>query len=191
MFERCRHWRRLLSQRADGILPDAQWVTLEQHLARCARCRQFDDADRALRDVLRIQSSMLDTRSAHAFDEFILAELREGTIPVSVSSSRLAVARQWAQSRWEAIPFPFLTQVAGGGLVAASVTMLCLLSSLHARNPVAVSNRTPEVRAALTATRNEPPVPLESLLRSPAPRAALLWTSPPKDSKRTSEDVRQ
>src|SRR5688500_14565972 len=106
MFERCRHWRRLLTQRADGVLPDAQWVTLEQHLARCARCRQFDDADRALRDVLRIQSNVLDTRSARAFDDFILAELREGPIPVPAGGSWLTAAQQWAQARWEAIPFP-------------------------------------------------------------------------------------
>jgi hypothetical protein len=57
--------------------------------------------------------------------------------------------------------------------------MLCLLSSLHSRGPVTPRSNHPASVAALSASRNEPPVPLESLLRSPAPRAALLWTSPP------------
>lgn len=185
MFDRCRRWRQMLTQRAEGKLPDAQWIALEQHLACCARCRQSEDADRALRDALGRHPGMLETSAANAFDDRVLAALRE-TEPVIPTPARPALpAGQGIPPRWQAAhPFSYLTQVAGGGLVAASVTMLVLLSSLHARSPVAPRLDTPEVRAALSAARNEPPVPLESLLRSPAPRAALLWTAPGKEADR-------
>lgn len=184
MFDRCRRWRRLLSQRAEGTLSDAQWIALEKHIGRCPRCRQADEADRALSDVMGMHTGLLDPRSAQAFNDRVVTALRTTGFPAPRGSSPLRLARQWARSRWQTMPFSFLTQVAGGGLVAASVTMLFLLSSLHARSPVTPRLETPEVRAALSAARNEPPVPLESLLRSPSPRAALLWTAPGKEAGR-------
>jgi hypothetical protein len=159
-------------------------VALEQHIGRCPCCRQADEADRALRDVMGMHTGLLDPRSAQAFNDRVITALHATGFPAQTGGSPLKLAWQWAQSCWQSLPFPFLSQVAGGGLVAASVTMLFLLSSLHARSPVAPRLQTPEVRAALSAARNEPPVPLESLLRSPAPRAALLWTAPGKETER-------
>jgi anti-sigma factor RsiW len=164
----------MLSEHADGTLSPVQWSKLEQHLTRCVRCRQAYEADNALQDVLGIHTGLLDSNSARAFDDRVVAALADTGALSAVGGSRWTLAQRWAQARWEALPFPFLTQVAGGGLVAASVTMLCLLTSLHARGPV----ETPPGNSGMVAvTRNEPPVPLESLLRNPAPRAALLWTS--------------
>jgi hypothetical protein len=181
----------MLSQRAEGNLPDAQWIVLEQHIACCARCRQADDADRALREVRIMHTGMLETSAADAFDDRILAALRETETVTPITAPNALPAGHGIPARWQtAHPFSYLTQVAGGGLVAASVTMLVLLSSLHARSPVAPHLETPEIRAALSAARNEPPVPLESLLRSPAPRAALLWTAPGKEADKRPKSTR-
>lgn len=182
MFDLCRRWRRMLSEHADGTLPPAQWSRLEQHLTRCKRCCQAYEADTALRGVLGIHTGLIDSRSARVFDDRVVAALTETRSLSSAGDSFWGWMQRWTQARWQALPFTFLTQVAGGGLVAASVTMLCLLSSLHARGPVEAP---PGDSNAAVITRNEPPVPLESLLRNPAPRAALLWTSSARPSARS------
>jgi anti-sigma factor RsiW len=177
MFNSCRRWRQKLSQHADGTLPPAQWNALEKHLARCPHCRCVEEADRALSDVLGLHTGMLDNHAARVFDDRVLAALRDTGATAPTRGVSLPDFRQWIRTCRAALPNSFLTQVAGGGLVAASVTMLCLLSSLHARSPVAPRSDHPASMAAMSVMRNEPPVPLESLLRSPAPRAALLWSS--------------
>lgn len=187
MFDLCRGWRRKLSQHADGTLPPAQRHKLENHLARCMRCREVFEADTALREVLGVHDGLLDTQAAHAFDDRVVAALRDTGAVSASGGSFFALAQRWLETRWAALPFPFLTQVAGGGLVAASVTMFCLLSALHPHGAVA----RPSGKAALVSSaRNEPPVPLESLLRSPAPRAALLWTSSARSSEKREVDAR-
>src|SRR5687768_12570983 len=129
MFDSCRRWRQMLSQHADGTLPPAQWNALEKHLARCSRCRQAEEADRALSDVLGMHTGMLDRNAARVFDDRVVAAVLNTGATAPARSLSPALFWQWAQARWETLSFPFLTQVAGGGLVAASVTMLCLLSS--------------------------------------------------------------
>lgn len=190
MFDRCRGWRRQLTRRADGSLPMAQWGALEDHLARCPQCHAAAEADAALRDVCRIHTGVLDDASAESFDDRVLEALRgTGTpafaAPVHEPTGFLA--------RWRAaLPFGFLTQITGGAVVAAGITALCLSATLRPAAPSARGNNGGNGHSARSmAARNEPPVPLESLLRTPSPRAALLWTTPanaPTDRSQSSQN---
>ncbi|HZP81782.1 MAG TPA: zf-HC2 domain-containing protein [Chthonomonadaceae bacterium] len=176
MFDRCRRWRGLLSRRADGVLPMAQWGALEDHLAHCPRCQAAAEADRIRESVLREHTGMLDSASARRFDNQILATLRQqpaarpALLSYFTSPAGLRARRQTS--------FDFLSQIMGGALVAAAVTALCLLSALQPNGFPAAAGEKAARHALLAPEHNELPVPLESLLRSPSPRAALLWTTP-------------
>lgn len=173
MFNRCRAWRRKLSLRADGALPIAQRGALEDHLARCPRCRAAEAADSALRSVLGIHTGMLDTEAARIFDQKVLTRV-EAARAAAGRRSAWNTYRSWAQARWNALPFAFFTQIAGGALVAASITALCLLPALH--TGVSSDEGKSGLRSGYnTPANSEAPEPLEALLQSQKPRAALLW----------------
>ncbi|HZT43171.1 MAG TPA: zf-HC2 domain-containing protein [Chthonomonadaceae bacterium] len=173
MFDRCRSWRRRLSQRADGALPVEQWGALDDHLARCARCRAAERADSALRAVMGIHTGVPDPEAARVFDNRVLAALRAARSPMRLTD----IGLRWVQARWNALPLAFLSQVAGGALVAASLTALCLQSATHATAP-ALDARPAAERSLLSTGPSEAPVPLEALLQSQTPRAAWIWTTP-------------
>src|SRR5579871_6610659 len=168
MFDRCRRWRRLQARRDAGSLPLAQWGALESHLTNCPRCQAVEEADQELKQGLLQYTGMLD--SPEAFDNRILTALRSSPeVPVP------ALLTRWGQALancWRALPFGFLTQVAGGALVAAAVTALCLMSALRPSTQAPTAETTVSYHAAFAMENNEPPVPLDSLLQHPAPRAA-------------------
>ena len=177
MFSSCRFWRRKMTQRDEGTLPMWQWGRLEKHLSRCAECRLAQEADQALHTVLRTHSGMLTPSRERDFDDKVLAAYYSASAPLAAPG----------QGLWERInlslPFrlptvEFFLQLSGGALLAASVTAIFFLSALHGptRNARTTGNGM-EVHEAFAA-RNDPPIPLESLLQSQAPRAALLWTAP-------------
>ena len=179
MFDRCRRWRRLLTQHAEGLLPDGKRAELQRHLALCERCHAAAEADQTLRDVLRLHRGMRTSREAHEFNETVLTRLR-GTPAATPWGLSL---KNWKAS-WIANT-PFLQQVVSGAVFASSLTALCLFITLQ--SPPA-GNRTQPQKAQLApiATRNEPPVPLSALLQTPTPRAAHLWTAPAnRDGERT------
>jgi hypothetical protein len=161
MFERCRAWRRKISQQADGTLSLAEWGALEDHLARCKRCQAAHEADCARQEFLGMHTGTLPAVAARRFDEGVLAALR-----APVSETRPAGGG--------ILSLRLLAQIVSSGLVAASVTALCLSSALHPAESRAQGERD----AFSTLRHNEPPIPLESLLQSPSPRAALMWTAP-------------
>ena len=182
MFDRCRVWRKKLSRRTDGSLPPAQWGALEDHLAQCPSCSAAAEADQALHDVLSLHSGLLSPQQADAFDARVLSA-------VALSAPRgfrgkLARLRRAIQTRLDAMPLTFFSQIASGALVAASLTVICVFSALRPAGQPNVTAAHPGAHAALTAAYNEPPVPLESLLENPSPRAALLWTTPAESHKR-------
>lgn len=177
MFDRCRRWRELLSRRADGALPMAQWGALEDHLARCPRCQAAAEADRIRESVLREHTGMLDAASAQCLDNRILADLRQQPASQPALLSYFTFPTRM-RAKHRQTSFGFLSQIIGGALVAASITALCLLSALQPTGSPAASRERVARHALIAPERNELPVPLESLLRSPAPRAALLWTTP-------------
>ena len=69
-------------------------------------------------------------------------------------------------------------------LVAASLTAMFLLTALRPIEDTA--HALSEVHRISVIRSNEPPVPLESLLDRPSPRAASLWTIPSLPRPRTT-----
>jgi anti-sigma factor RsiW len=173
MFDRCGRWQRKLQRRADGTLSERQWGALEAHLSQCAYCRATADADRALRESLYTHKGLLDARVAEAFDNQVISLVfRDPGARNQIPWRRLL---SWRPSRGvgRALPLGFLSQIATGACAAATVTALCLTPALH---PAAghSGRRTPTASIAPAL----PPVPIESLLQTSSPCAALLWAAP-------------
>lgn len=187
MSDRCLGWRMLLSRRADGDVSRYEWEALDDHLAGCRDCREAAQSDRRLHLALTREDFALDTETSRRLDDRILCALG---LPERLTFGQRCLRRArefWAC--WEAIPNIYLTQIAGGTLAAASLTAVFLLTALH---PVEDTARTAGEIRRISATRsNEPPVPLESLLDRPSPRAAFLWTIPslPRPRLRDKTDL--
>lgn len=177
MFDRCRVWRHRLTRRGEGLLPPDQCRALEAHLASCSQCRKAAEADRALHSVLHTPVFFRDAEAVEAFNTVVLAALQAQAAPNW--RQYLGNLGRLIQSRWNTLPTGFFTQIAAGALLAASVTAFCLMSALSPSRSVTVNTThlAPD-SAALSLENNAPPVPLETLLEHPSPRAALLWTTP-------------
>ncbi len=184
MSDRCYGWRMLLSRRTDGDLSRYEWEALDDHLAGCRECREAAQSDRVLHLALTRESFALDHESGRRLDEHILLALG---LPERLTLRQRCMRRmREAWACWESIPNLYLTQIAGGALCAASLTAVFLLTALH---PIEYSAHTGRESRRVTATHsNEPPVPLESLLNRPSPRAAFLWTVPADPRPRSSAE---
>jgi anti-sigma factor RsiW len=172
MFDRCGRWRRRLQRRADGTLSARHWGALDDHLSQCADCRQVAAADRALRETLRTHLGLLDSQAAGTFDDRVIRRLAiERSLPHRTLLSRML---SWWSPRIavQALPFRFMSQIAAGACAAAVITSLCLAPALHPSAARADLGPVTGVRSSL------PPVPLESLLDTASPCAALLWAAP-------------
>lgn len=184
MSDRCYGWRMLLSRRADGDLSRYDWEALDDHLNGCRDCRMAAQSDRMLHLALTRESFALDNDSGRRLDEHILLALG---LPERLTLRQRCVRRMrelWAC--WEAVPNIYLAQIAGGTLAAASLTAVFLLAALH---PIEYTARTAgEVRRLAASHSNEPPVPLDSLLNRPSPRAAFLWTIPSRPRRQLGEN---
>ena len=188
MFDPCIACRRRLAKRAEGKLPRSQWARLEAHLSQCASCRRIDEADRALHMALSMgmmSTERISYDAAEAFDSRVIAMARSRP-----EQGWLARFIGWllAGARGSAMLF---TQIAGGALVAATVTAACLWFAVQPR-PVMVKS---SVVVSTHQTRNErwlhgPPAPLESLMDTPAPRAALLWTAPSHEDREAASTAK-
>jgi len=183
MSDRCLGWRMLLSRRADGDLSRYEWEALDDHLAGCRDCQEAAQSDRTLHLALTREDFALDNETGRRLDEHILLALG---LPERLTLGQRCFRRMrelWASS--ETIPNLYLTQIAGGTIAAAFLTAVFLLTALH---PVEDTARTArEIHRVSTAQTNEPPVPLESLLNRPSPRAAFLWSIPSLRRPRSSE----
>jgi hypothetical protein len=178
MFDRCRAWRSLLTRRAEGMLSPAERALLDDHVSKCKACQKIEAADSALQSICFSRDGGL-AAGGRAFDDRVVAELR--SFPLVEHRDRgLGAVVQACSSR---LSFEFCLQLAGGGLAAAAITAFVLVSAL---NPVqsVKSLSAYEVRSMSSAEQNEPPVPLESLFQSPAPRAAMLWAAPGRSPRR-------
>ncbi|HLJ54928.1 MAG TPA: zf-HC2 domain-containing protein [Chthonomonadaceae bacterium] len=173
MFDRCRAWRSMMTRRAEGLLSPAERALLENHVDACAACRRADAADEALHDLCLTLDSGVERSTAREFDDRVVTKLR--SLPLDDRA-----AKGWRERIRDCsagVSLDFCIQLAGGGLAAASITAILLVSAL---NPPPAS-RAPsayEVRTLSAAERSEPPVPLESLFQTSSPRAAMLWATP-------------
>ena len=182
MSNRCLGWRMLLSRRADGDLSRYEREALEDHLGGCRECREAGRSDQRLHLALTQTNFALEPDSSRRLDEHILLALG---LPERLTLGQRCVRRMrelWAA--WEAVPNLFLAQIAVGTLGAASLTAVFLLTALHPIEDAA--HAAGEVRRLAASQSNEPPVPLESLLDRPSPRAAFLWTMPSRPRPRRS-----
>ena len=181
-FSGCLRWQSLLTRRADGKIAAAQWGLLQDHLASCERCRAAAQADDALHDTLDLREPTFGLDTARAFDDRVLASLAvtPRPQPLFVGVSRLWTrCRDNARTRCKALSFDLLAQVGGGAVVAAGLTSLFLLSALHSGSGhSSPSGLWADRQARENLQRSVLPVPLEALLDTPSPRAAMLWTMP-------------
>lgn len=174
MSDRCFGWRLLLSRRTDGDLSRYEWEALDDHLAGCRDCREAAQSDRMLHLALTRADFALDHSAGRRLDDHILLALG---IPERLTLGQRCgrgLRELWA--RWEAVPNLYLAQIAGGTLAAASLTAVFLLTALRPVEDTA--HAAGEVRRMNAARSIQLPVPLESLLDQPSPRAAFLWTPP-------------
>ena len=184
MFDSCSTCRRRLAKRAEGNLPRYQWAALEAHLNRCPTCRRIDEADRCLHMALSMRmmsSARLNHERAAAFDDRVLNLVtNQPRSPWRGFKDRLIARLRYLRMGAAGM---FMTQVAGGALVAASITAAAMLLAmpqygapvhLGAEHGASAHSR----QASNTRWVTGPPVPMETLLNSPTPRAALLWTEP-------------
>ncbi len=184
MSDRCLGWRMLLSRRTDGDLSRYEWEALDDHMAGCRDCREAAQSDRMLHLALTREDFAIDQDRSRRLDDHILLAL--GLPERLTLGQRFVRGMRELWARWEAIPNLYLTQIAAGTLAAASLTAVFLLTALHPIEDTTRSAR--EIHRISAARSNEPPVPLESLLNRPAPRAAFLWTIParPRENVITS-----
>lgn len=169
MFDRCRHWRHKLTLYTDGLLPESQITALELHIAHCSSCRSASEADIALHEALLLHRGLPDLIEADTFNESVLSRLR-----ATLTARR---ERVWLARLRSGVPF--LNQMMGGALFSTAFAGLCLFVNLHA------TLKRDSTLGATSPTRlvASPPVPLSSLLQTPTPRAAMLWSSPERNDK--------
>lgn len=175
MFEQCRYWRELMNLRADGLLTYRQRSELEEHLDICPLCQSASKADSALRRVSILPILQLSNVYSRRFDDRVLGALKGQ--PQSASEWFGYISHQCNLARIKSVrlDFDFITQLAGGALAAASVTVLILLSALVPGR----SHPTTIEPSELSRLESEAPsFSQEKLIQSPQPSEAQLWTSP-------------
>lgn len=180
MFDACSVCRRRLARRAEGSLPRSQWARLEAHLSRCAYCRRIDEADRCLHMALSrsiLSRSPMSRDAASAFDDRVLNMVLNQ--PQSLWRRLLnGLLDRFRLDRY-GFPSSFLGQLVGGAFVAASVTGSCLMFALQP-SPAHGGTHPPhrQAQSVKLSWMHGPPVPLEALMETPSPRAAILWSHP-------------
>jgi hypothetical protein len=173
MFDKCSKWKALLAQRAEGMLPAAQAGALDFHLTGCARCREIEQADYALLWGLRLDHDELPHIDPELFDTKVLGILRR---PAPSWRSRILAFCNSIPTVWRS-PVGLPYQLLGGAACAAVLTLWCVMPE---GRPVSPGLPTAHHGQTARAGEQDPPVPFESLFRTPAPRAALLWATPPE-----------
>ncbi len=178
MFNRCWRWRVLFARRSDGSITPSQWGTLQDHLVSCASCRKIAEADNALQAAFDHHLPRLTSESVAAFDNRVVATVMAGRLNSVPQTGRLF--RQWKrmQLQTRALRFSFLAQIGSGAVLAVALTSLFLLPALHSHPPVSARTAQFIESQAQERERADAAIPMESLLQTPTPRAALLWTNP-------------
>jgi hypothetical protein len=174
MFDKCAKWKALLAQRAEGSLPAAQAGALDFHLTGCSRCKAIAQADYALLWGLRLDQDELPHIDPELFETEVLAILRR---PAPSWRSRLLAFCGSLPAMWRS-PVGLPYQLVGGAACAAVLTLWCVMPEGRPVPPALPGAH--HHRQTARAVEQDPPVPFESLFRTPTPRAALLWATPPE-----------
>ena len=177
MFNRCWRWRVLFARRSDGSITPSQWGSLQDHLASCASCRKIAEADNALQAAFDHHTPRI-LPDAAAFDNRVVATVMANRLNSAPQTGWLF--RQWKrmQMQTRAFRMSFLAQIGSGAVLAVALTSLFLLPALHSHPPVSARTAQFIEMQAQDRERADAAIPMESLLQTPTPRAALLWTNP-------------
>lgn len=176
MFNRCRKWRKLLNRDMEGKLSIPEQTLLREHLAICDSCSKRFNADLALRSIASNPTPSAHHLDPAHFDEMIIMRLRQ-PLP---SQSALPPVRifHWLHGKTNG----FYAQVFSGTVAAAGITGLLMLSALQPR-VTRTTPTSPPIEFSQNVTHNSPPVPLETLLRTRTPRAAMFWSPTSKENR--------
>ncbi len=172
MCEPCRIWAGTLLRAVDNDLPPRLRSRFNTHVARCARCRAAYAQTLCISSKLSSQAAQGPLTLGPNFDDFVVRALATAPPPSLLERLRSALLCRWRQ--WDALPNSFFYQIAAGAVAASALTGLVLLSSLRPGSPSSAA----AAASAATSLESAPPAPLESLLQSPHPNAALLWSAP-------------
>jgi hypothetical protein len=162
-----------MAQRAEGVLPAAKAGELDFHLTRCQHCKKIEEADSQLKWALRLFNEEPPKLDPRLFDDRVIERMRA---PVPSWQQRIvSFCRSLPGICLSPAGLPY--QLVGGAACAALLTLWCVMPAGQAVTPG--PSHMLHGQAAQTADQDgQPPVPFESLLHAPTPRAALLWTTP-------------
>ncbi len=163
MSRNCTYWRSLLDSEVSALDSD-QRDALNEHLSACPDCRSDEESRAALRSILTCTVSDVVQTNPDEFQSKVFEQLLE---PPKSPDITLC-----------------LLQVCAGALAAIAVSLLILVPGLH---PVKVQHlrwQNGSYQQNVTAF-----TPLDSLLRAPNPRAAMLWLSSPPSTADIQKSV--
>ncbi len=136
MFDPCSPWRKLLTHLSEGEVTSTESALLENHLRRCARCRQALDADTALRIVSAIPTERMGVLEAKNFDERVVAALNLTKRESPIESLRYWIRERELLAKAQGREFEFKMMMAGGAFAASALAFLFLyLIVQSARQP--------------------------------------------------------
>ena len=173
MFDGCRKWRDCMDALQEGNLSPEDCAGLQSHLQECPACDSLFAADALRRSVLQSHSGIAALPNSRSFDDGIISALRVPAPPEPLAP------RSGLRALLRLLPTDFMRQMAGGTMLAAAVTFICLFTALHPKHTAWRQSPAPS-----HAAPNEPPVALEELLRAHSPRAASLWSNPAATANR-------
>ncbi len=180
MFETCRTWRKRLTLYSEGSLPLNHQPRLLLHLAHCSQCQKAMEADEALRDFHSKSHFGGASGGTSEFERSVLERLSAPLPAITRFLNRIRSSAQYVQ------------QLLSGAIIAAALTGFCFFVTLHAP-PQRTKTRLSETPLMSQSVHHEPPLPLSTLLQSPTPRAAMLWTPPTRveSEQRKAEEQRK
>lgn len=179
MFENCRLWNQKLDDRDEGLLPFDEWGALEDHLAHCTGCSQRLRANSAFRVEVETSVSDLSAEASNQFDDAVLSQINTEELAATVELKPRINFGGWLKDQLHRSTFSFLGQLVGGALLAACVTAFCLSIAIHPAYQTHETTRMLQDFLPLSAVTSSHPVPMESLLVTPSPKAAMLWSKTP------------
>ncbi len=188
MSEKCKIWQQKLDDCEDGVLPPEEWGTLEDHLAHCPLCSERFKANSVFKMEVETSVSELSAAASNQFDNSVLSAIKSDISIIHPSLKPSYHITGWFRDQIRRSTFAFLGQMAGGALIAACITTFCLTITIQPAVKTRETTRMLQDTNPISAIAPTHPVPMESLLITPSPKSALLWSKTPPISSTLPED---
>ncbi len=179
MFDTCRDWQQKLDESEHCVLPIEVWGALEDHCAHCEECSARLRADSQFKLQVGKAVGELSPAESNLFDAGVLSQI---SLPDTESDEFIASGfnfRTWLKDQIQRSSFAFLGQLAGGVVVASCLTAFCLSAAIQPAYKAHETTHMLQDSKPQAANLANHPVPMESLLVTPSPKAALLWSKTP------------